>query len=146
MPTVFWWPNWYTTCSRLFAHYPSTNKCGNDPNKCKQQQTLLQLSIKDRPFVLVIIISVLLKTQVCQIHKQKISRAARQTFKKKKKGRLRIMDLWIIMAALFLLSYISTGSLQYSTLIFNWVWIELATRWLFMAWLHPAVPVLYEPI
>lgn len=55
-------------------------KCGNGPDTSTQQQhTLLQLSIKDRVFVLVIIITVCKKPQVCQIHKQKIFRAACQT-------------------------------------------------------------------
>lgn len=98
-----WWPNWYTTCSRLFAHYPHTNKVNGPDTSTQQQHTLLQLSIKDGAFVLVIIIT------ICRNHKcaKFINRKYSELLAKhKKRGTLRIMDLWIIMAALFLLYYI----------------------------------------
>lgn len=52
-----WWPNWYTTRSRLFLHYPATNKCGAGPNRCGQQWPCCR-SPSGKPFVLVPVITI----------------------------------------------------------------------------------------
>lgn len=110
---------------------------GKGPNKCKSQQPMLQLSTRENHLCLVITICG--KPSSAKFINTEIFWDARQ-IDYQIKGRLRIMDLRIITAALFLCSYISTQSLLYSRLIFNWVWMQLATRWLFMAWLHSFGP------
>lgn len=127
-----------------FSLITKAQTSGKGLNKCKSQQKhekpLLHSSTRGNHLCRGN--NRLWKTKQCQIHKQRnIPEPARQ-IDYQIKGTLRIMDLWIITAALFLRSYMSTQSLLYSRLIFNWLWIELATRWLFMAWLHPLVLLL----
>lgn len=95
-----WWPNWYTTGSRLFAHYRGTNMCGNGRNRCKQQQTLLQLSNRGKPFVLILVPTVCRKDKCAKFINKNIQSCLPNT--KKKPITVRIMDLWIIMAPLLL--------------------------------------------
>lgn len=118
---------------------------GKGFNKGKQRQTLLQFIHEGKPCVLVMVITICGKHNGAKFISRQTFQAAHQ-IDYQIKGTLRIMDVWIITAALLLCCCISGGSLLCSRLILNWEWIELASRWLFMAGLHPRVSLQYKPI